>query len=288
MIDVAFVTYAKVPDLTPDDQLVVAELKRRSISSRAVSWDDETVDWKSFNAVILRSVWDYWTRYAAFLNWLDRLEQMNLSIWNPVKAIRWNIDKSYLRDLANKGVASVPMVVVPQGATRSLEGVVRDHGWAKAVVKPVVASAGYETWMTDPQLAREDQSAFEGLLRKSGVMIQPFMPEIVQHGEWSVMFFDRKYSHAVIKRPRPGDFRVQPNYGGTSTTEKPPHALIDQASAVLKHVEGPLLYARVDGFFADGRLTLTELELIGPVLFFGNDPLADERFADAVEIRLSV
>jgi glutathione synthase/RimK-type ligase-like ATP-grasp enzyme len=283
MTNVAFVTYDKLPDLTPDDQLAVAELAKRDITVTPALWDSDQIDWKSFDALIIRSVWDYWTRYAAFQSWLGVIENLDVPIWNPLDVLRWNSEKLYMRDLAAQGVAMVPTVIVPQHTARSLEAVVRDHGWSKAIVKPTIAAGAYETWMTDPQLAREDQSAFDSLLKKSDVMVQPFIPEVTTKGEWSFLFFNKDYSHAVLKNPRPGDFRVQTQYGGTMQSQQPPAHLVEQAAGICRLVSSPLLYARVDGVEIDGKLVLMELELFEPSLFFATDPLSPSRFADALE-----
>ncbi len=282
MTHVAFVTYNKLPDLSPDDQLALAELERRGLTVSPAQWDSDTVDWHAFDLIVIRSTWDYYTRHAEFMNWLGKLESIGARLWNPAEVVRWNAEKTYLQALTNRGVAMAPTIIVEQGATRSLEGIVRDHGWTKAVVKPTIAAGAYETWITDPQIARDDQSAFEALLKKSSVMIQAFIPQVAEDGEWSFMFFGKTYSHAVLKHPRPGDFRVQSQHGGTYEAKQPPPGLLEQATKIISLVREPLLYARVDGIDVDGRLLLMELELIEPFLFFEYDPGAAARFADAL------
>jgi glutathione synthase/RimK-type ligase-like ATP-grasp enzyme len=285
MTNVAFVTYNQAPNFTDDDIYAAQELTKRGITVTPALWDSETVDWKLFDLIVMRSPWDYYKRFAEFSEWLNTLE--GLPLWNPLNVIRWNYDKSYMRDLQNRGVPIVPTVVIPQGAERTLEAMIADHGWLKAIVKPTISAGAYETWMTEPQYAKDDQAAFDALLKKSAVMIQPFIPEITQAGEWSFIFFDKQFSHAVLKKPRPGDFRVQPQWGGTTEgITEPPAALLAQAELVLNAVTEPLLYARVDGVEVEGKFLLMELELIEPRLFFHNAPDASVRFADAVEKRL--
>ena len=283
MQNIAFVTCAEYANLSDDDRIAATVLEKRGIKVNPTLWDSDAVNWKSFDAVVLRSTWDYYGRFAEFSSWLSTLENTQVPLWNPVKTVRWNSEKTYLRELGKQGVTTAPTIIIERGATRSLEGLVKDNGWAKAVVKPVVGAAGYETWLTDPQVARDDQSAFEALLKKSSVIIQAFIPEVAQKGEWSFVFFNKQYSHAVVKLPRPGDFRVQPRYGGTFASQQPPQTLINQAAGIVKLIEAPLLYARVDAVEVNGRLLLMELELIEPMLFFQCDPQAAERFADALE-----
>src|SRR5260221_6336573 len=200
MTHVAFVTYNKLPDLSPDDQLALAELERRGLTVSPAQWDSDTVDWHAFDLIVIRSTWDYYTRHAEFMNWLGKLESIGARLWNPAEVVRWNAEKTYLQALTNRGVAMAPTIIVEQGATRSLEGIVRDHGWTKAVVKPTIAAGAYETWITDPQIARDDQSGFEGLLKKSNVMIQAFIPQEAEDCEWFFMFLCKSYSHYQLKR----------------------------------------------------------------------------------------
>src|SRR5258707_10972743 len=110
MTNIAFITYNQLPALTPDDQLAVAELNKRGISITPAVWDSDEVDWKTFDALVIRSVWDYWTRYSAFQSWLGVIENLGIPVWNPLDVIRWNSDKTYLRDLAEQGVPTVPSV----------------------------------------------------------------------------------------------------------------------------------------------------------------------------------
>jgi glutathione synthase/RimK-type ligase-like ATP-grasp enzyme len=113
-------------------------------------------------------------------------------------------------------------------------------------------------------------------------MVQPFLTELARNGEWSLMFIGGEYSHAVVKRPRAGDFRVQHEHGGTAEARTPPPHVVGTAAGILGRVNGPLLYARIDGVEIDGRFVLVELELLEPSLFLGADPNAAERFAEAI------
>jgi hypothetical protein len=118
-------------------------------------------------------------------------------------------------------------------------------------------------------------------------MAQPFVGEVQDRGEWSVLFFGGRYSHAVLKRPAENDYRVQWEFGGSAVTMAPPPRLLGDAGAVMAAVAGDALYARVDGVERDGRLVLMELELIEPHLFLGWDPGAAGRLAAAVRAAVS-
>src|SRR5262249_51692359 len=159
------------------------------------------------------------------------------------------------------------------------QSVLEKQGWQKAVVKPRISATSFRTWVTSPEHAGNQQSAFDELLAASGAVVQRFVDEVQTRGEWSLMFFGGKYSHAVLKQPKAGDFRVQEEYGGSAELASPRMSLIEQAGRITDLFDDKLLYARVDGVEIDGRFCLMELELIEPLLFLSCDSLAPQRFA---------
>ncbi|HSF41657.1 MAG TPA: hypothetical protein VLT87_17795 [Thermoanaerobaculia bacterium] len=279
---IAFVTHAGRPDLADDDRLAAAEISRRGARVEAAVWDDPHVDWSGFDRVVLRSCWDYHLRLPEFLGWLGGLERAGAPVWNPPAVVRGNADKGYLADLAAGGVPVVATMRVERGAAADLASILDERGWTDAVVKPAVSASAFLTRRVRREEAVEAQADFEHLLALSAALVQPFLPEVQSGGEWSLLFFAGEYSHAVLKRPRAGDFRVQTEHGGSTLAQRPSPALVAQARQVLEHIPGPWLYARVDGVEVDGTFLLMELELIEPSLFLACDREAPARFATAV------
>ena len=282
MSRIAFVTYSGLPGLSNDDRLAVAELTRLGAQVDATVWDDPGVRWASYDRVVIRSCWDYHLRPGAFLDWLARLEEDGVSLWNPAPVVRANVDQGYLVDLAAKGVPVVPTMRLERGERADLPGLLAERGWDEAVVKPSVSASAFRTRRVRPEDAATAQEGLEEMLAASGALVQRFLPEIQTRGEWSFLFLGGEYSHAVLKRPKTGDFRVQEELGGSSVLERPGPALADQARAVTATIPRPWLYARVDGVEIDGVFTLMELELIEPHLFLGWEPDAPARFAEAI------
>jgi glutathione synthase/RimK-type ligase-like ATP-grasp enzyme len=282
-VRLALVTYSGLPHLSADDQLVLAPLAARGVRAAPAAWDDPAIDWDSYDALVIRSTWNYHKAYDAFLSWIDRIETLAIPTWNPPAVLRWNANKTYLRDLASAGVNVVPTRWVAEAGTVSLAQLVADAGWSDVVVKPTISASAYETWrLGDGGVTSEYESRFQRLATRGSVMVQPFVPELERDGEWSLFFFAGTYSHAALKRPRAGDFRVQPEHGGTVESKPAPRHLIAAASAVTAHIPGPWLYARVDGCEVNGQLLLIELELLEPWLGLGAEPGAAERFAAAI------
>jgi glutathione synthase/RimK-type ligase-like ATP-grasp enzyme len=277
----AFATWRDLPELTPDDRLAAEALRRRGAVVHPLRWDAPIGEWASFDAVIVRSVWDYHLRPLEFLRWVEALEQAGTRLLNPPDVLRWNHHKSYLRQLASQGVATVPTAWLERGADVDLAGLLADRGWADAVVKPAISASAYQTWASSRSSAPSDQGRFRDLLSVADALVQPLVPEVRSRGEWSIVFFGGAWSHAMLKRPREGDFRVQEELGGRAECREPPPALVEQARQALAAAPAPCVYARVDGVERDGGLLVMELELIEPVLYFGAEKGAADRFAGA-------
>lgn len=279
---IAFVTYQKAPHLTADDALVLDYLEQFELEAIAAVWNAPAVDWKSFDAVILRSCWDYHRQPEKFRRWIDHLEAARVPVWNPANVVRWNMNKEYLQDLAVRGASIPPTAWIKAGSSLSLHALLQDYGFDQAIIKPVVSATAWQTWRTSLATARDDQPKLDEILRLSGAVVQKFVDAVTANGEWSFIFFAGRYSHAVLKRPQPGDFRVQADFGGTYHAQTPPAQFVKQAEAIVRLIDRPLLYARVDGIEENGRLILIELELIEPQLFLQMDSSAPERFARAI------
>jgi len=280
MRKIAFATCERLPDLTEDDRLMIGPLRRHSIEVSPLVWDSG--DAQGPGSIVIRSCWDYHYKPQQFLRWIRQTVGQGTTLWNPARVVGWNLNKAYLRDLKRQGVATPETVWLERGARARLRTVIEEQGWQKGVVKPLISATAFRTWVTSPETAKSEQGDFDEVLSESGAMVQRFVDEVQTRGEWSFMFFGGEYSHAVLKRPKAGDFRVQEEYGGYAESVKPAPPLIEQARGIIELVPGRLLFARVDAVEVDGSLWLMELELIEPHLFLSCDPLAPQRFAEAI------
>lgn len=278
---VALATCNKFPDLTADDQLVLEPLKRRQIDAQPVVWNSRS-SWDHFDAVIIRSCWDYHFKAAEFLRWVRSIEACGVSLWNPSGLVEPNIDKVYLKSLQERGARIVPTVWLDQASAANLTAILEAQNWETAVIKPSISATAFQTRVVARKTSESEQARLSEILVSSGALVQQFVPEIKTNGEWSFIFFARKFSHAVLKQPKEGDFRVQEQFGGYLHRTSPSLGLIEQAQRVVDLIEGPCLFARVDGIEINRELHLMELELIEPALFLREDLSAAERFADAI------
>jgi glutathione synthase/RimK-type ligase-like ATP-grasp enzyme len=285
MQSIAFVTYRKLNGIAPDDLPAAEALRRRGLRVEGVVWDDPSAEWTKYDTIVIRSCWDYFYHPAKFAEWINQLEALKVRVLNPLSIVRWNHDKKYLRDLEQRGITIAPTFWCERSRSPKIGEILRARNWQKAVVKPTISGTSLHTWVVEQgDHAGHDEQLAE-LLTQRDMMIQEYMPEI-EGGEWSVVFFGRDFSHAAVKRPKPGDFRVQDEHGGTWAHEQPSEELKAQARHVLNCINEDLLYARVDGIVRDGQFILMELEIIEPMLYFGANTTAAEMFAEKLIERL--
>lgn len=282
MPGVAFATYAGGPGLTAEDALAAAALSNLGIRVSAAVWDDPSVDWHSHDLVIVRSTWDYHRKVERYRDWIRGFETSPGRLWNPHAVLLGNLDKRYLVDLARRGYGVVPTRFVDAGAQASLAALIEQSGWDDVVLKPAISGGADGAWRTGRTAAAADEERFREASGGQALLMQPLMPEVAAEGEWSLVFFHREYSHAALKRPAAGEFRVQERHGGSHRAAEPSPGLVAQARAFLDAIDGPLLYARVDGVVREGRFLLMELEVTEPALYLGCHPDAPARFARAI------
>ena len=287
-MNIAFATSADHRNLTDDDRLAAAALEQRGARVTPAVWDEPSVDWATFDCVVVRSTWDYYNRAAEFRDWIDALERSGAPVWNPPALLRWNMEKTYLRDIERAGARIVPTAWLPRGseddAASLLSAILADRGWTEAVIKPAVSAAANRTWRVTQADVPGMAAQLAESLRICDMMVQPFMREIQERGEWSLLFFDGEFSHAVRKTPVAGDFRVQATFGGQSVSDDPGAEVLEAARRVLSAVpmSSPWLYARVDGIETAQGFMLLELEMLEPSLFLSHSVSGIALFAESI------
>ncbi|GGG20106.1 ATP-grasp domain-containing protein [Pontibacter amylolyticus] len=283
---IAIVTCRSLGDYTAnadsEDERLYRFLAEKGHKISFQVWDDEQVDWTAFDALIIKSPWDYFDKINAFYTWLDKLEALGCRVLNPVRTLRWNADKQYFKDMQTQGVTIVPTVWLEQGSTFDPDSMFEAIGREKIIVKPRVSGAAKNTLAISRAEAGDYTARINTLLQDEPFLAQPFLEEIKTQGEWSFIFFNGRYSHSVLKKARPGDFRVQHFFGGSVHTPTPPAGMLQTASEIVGKFAQGCLYARVDGVELNGELVLMELELIEPFLFLSTSEGALERYYQAL------
>ena len=276
---IAFLTLAERGSYVIDDELAYPALQRRGWEAVAVPWTAPDVAWEEFDLVVIRSTWDYHLDPERFLATLADIEA-SVELVNPRRVVEWNLLKTYLGELAAKGLAVVPTRFGDRLETGEVAGLAGTG--ERIVIKPQVGATAMGTYVIDGGTPPKVIDEIERYYLSTPYLLQPFIPEITTEGEYSVMFFDGHFSHAIVKRPRPNDFRSQEEHGADIVLVDADAALIEAGKRALAAAGEDLLYARVDLVRHDGEFLLMELELIEPALYFRTDPASPERFAEAI------
>jgi hypothetical protein len=298
---IALATCSNLPAWEVDDQPMHDALRARGAAVDLVPWDDESVDWTTYDACLIRTTWDYTERCEEFVAWAMRCGALTLLL-NPAEVVQWNTNKKYLRDLEHRGVPVVETAWLDAGESADIARLMKQRNWQSGFIKPAIgASARGALRFTD---SAEDINAAQRHVERlhaagEDLLLQPYISTVETHGEFSAIWIDGTFSHGVQKIPVEGDFRTQDDYGASdrrwelTTTER------DFTGQVMHHAEQligskvlhnqPLLYGRVDMLRdAAGQLRLIELELVEPSLFFRGDASAAQRLADALLKRVSI
>lgn len=261
-------------------------LERNAAPLRAAGLEVEARDWASasdlagFDLVLPLLVWGYPFAPEQWAEAVDRWEKDGVRLRNPASVLRWNADKSYLGRLGERGAPVVPALYAERLSLPILEEAARAFGTGRLVAKPRISSTAWQTirWSPGDPLDGGPEGA---------AIVQPYLPEIERSGEVSMIYFADSFSHAVAKRPQPGDFRVQPEFDGIISAYSPDPSELEAAEHILAAAGEPLLYARIDLVRGlEGSPQLIELELIEPDLYLGYDEAAGTRFAKAVQAEL--
>jgi hypothetical protein len=291
-------TCHNLPAWEVDDQPLFDALSARGVPYERPVWSDPDVDWSKYRAVLIRTTWDYQERQPEFVAWLRAVSEVTELI-NPSGVVEWNTHKTYLRDLQRAGAEITPTLWLDRGQSIDLAAALRERGWDRGFIKPMVGATARETlrFANDAVGLREANAHLDRLLPNEGLMLQPYLASVETEGEYSCIYFGGAPSHGVQKIPVAGDYRVQDDFGATDR----PHTFsladlqtIETVKASLNRVlqeQFPgdrVAYARMDFLRSpESTLWLNELELVEPSLFLRHAPEAGERLAEVLMTRLA-
>lgn len=288
---IALVTQVDLQTWEVDDHPFHAALAARGVEVVHVAWTDAAFDWSSVDAALLRTTWDYQKQLDGFLAWTQSTARQTRLFHGP-EVVAWNSRKTYLRELAARGVPVAPSVWWQPGDPTELGPTLRAQGWTRAFLKPVVGASASDTLRFGVDDAGLEAARVHLSAVAAPMIVQPYLETVESAGEWSVILVDGQPTHGVRKVPVPGDYRVQDDYGAkdeplalTPELLRLAAVALEQAAEILGLRE-PTLYARVDALHHQGRLVLNELEIIEPSLFFRHGPRAADALADALVRRV--
>jgi len=279
---IALATCAVLPEPDPDEAPAINALRAAGHDAHTLAWDDPTADPAEFDLIILRATWNYYHDAVAFLTWVDRAHASS-RVLNSPKAVRWNIHKKYLCDLSRAGVPIVPTRYVATDEPADLAAILAETGWTDFVIKPAISAASYMTHRFSSDEFDAAQAFLDQIHGSRDAMVQRFLPRVATDCERSIMWIGGELTHVIRKQVRlhGQDESVDGGFEISSEERAIAEASLDALDPAIRD---SLLYARIDVMpDDDGRLVLSELELIEPSLFFPHSDEAVERFVSAVE-----
>ena len=279
---ITLATCAAWPELSRSDQCLADALRVRHQPVTVAPWNRAFEPFADATAVVVRATWDFHEAPDAYVAWLARLDPRRT--FNEPSLIRWNLSKAHVLDLARRGVPvprSLEVAAEPTAITEAL----RALDLREAVIKPLIGASGFGVERVRRGTEAADLQRARTRKRFDRVLVQEFVTEI-RDGELAGVFFDGVFSHGLWRRPAPGEFRINAQYGGTMEAAALPPGIVEEMTGVLSMLPGSALYARVDGVVRDRRFVLIEVEVNEPGLGLDLAPGSADRFAEALLRRL--
>lgn len=269
-------------NILEEDRLLSAALGKHGLKVTRTNWDNPDFNWADTKYVVFRTPWDYFNRYDEFAPWLESAGKVTKFI-NPIEVINWNIDKHYMLELEKAGIDIPPTVFIEPGDTRTLDEITKELKWDEFILKPAISGGAWHTYRMKRDNIAEHETIYRELIQDRSMLVQEYQKSILSEGEVSYMVFGGKFTHAVLKKGKAKDFRVQENFGGTVHDYSPSAEEIEFAQMVVEKAKPGIIYARVDVMRDNaGKLSLGELEVFEPALWLRMYPPAADIFAGLI------
>jgi len=269
-----------ISNIFAEDDLLIAAFEKQNKKVCRINWDNPEFDWSTTEHVLFRTTWDYFERIDEFRNWMVIASSQTKFI-NSYELISWNLNKKYLKELNQKGLAIPPTLFLEPGENRTLFEIAQSTNWKRFILKPAISGAAWHTYLFQPNEAEGLEPIFQNLISGESMLLQEFQENIQTKGEISMMVIGGKFTHSILKKAKQGDFRVQDDFGGTVHSYAATKTEIDFAEQAVQCCKELPAYARVDVLWDNqNQLCLGELEIIEPEMWFRNFPKAAEKLVD--------
>lgn len=266
-----------------DDEHAIQPLERLGWDVSTVSWRQTEVPWRYYDAVVIRSTWDYWDDVPSFLNALEQIDG-ETRLANPMDLVRWNLSKTYMRELESAGIQIVPTTWPDSVDVTGFGQFFERLDSEELVIKPVIGANGDDAYRVSAGDSMDRLQQICARFTDKNAMVQRFMPHILQEGEYSLFYFNGDFSHAIRKVPAASEFRSQEEHGAEILSVTPDEMLLLRGQLALEALLTTPLYARIDFVRSEnGDYSVMEQELIEPSLYLRMDPEAPGRFAHAID-----
>ena len=280
-------TNTYISNVLREDELVINALKEKNLSVVKKDWNDSIFDWETTRSILFRSTWDYFDKFELFKKWFNKTKNKCLMI-NSTETIEWNIDKHYLLDLQEHQIPIPNSEFIKRGSSIDLSLLMQKKNWNEIVVKPTISGAAKNTYRLKEEEIIQFGPTWEKLIYKEDFIVQEFQNNVIKEGEVAMIVIGGKFTHAVLKKAKEGDFRVQDDFGGSIAIYNPREEMVKLAEKCTRILTPIPSYARVDIIWDNLMdLAVSELELIEPELWFRLNPNAAQKLANHVDLILS-
>ena len=280
-------TNTYISNVLREDELVINALKEKNLSVVKKDWNDSIFDWETTRSILFRSTWDYFDKFELFKKWFNKTKNKCLMI-NSTETIEWNIDKHYLLDLQEHQIPIPNSEFIKRGSSIDLSLLMQKKNWNEIVVKPTISGAAKNTYRLKEEEIIQFGPTWEKLIYKEDFIVQEFQNNVITEGEVAMIVIGGKFTHAVLKKAKEGDFRVQDDFGGSIAIFNPSEEMVKLAEKCTRILTPIPSYARVDIIWDNLMdLAVSELELIEPELWFRLNPNAAQKLAHHVDLMLS-
>ena len=264
------------------DNLIVNPLEEMGWICDQVPWDtNKLIDWDQYDSVIIRSTWNYQENFLKFINVLKEINSSSADLQNPIDIVEWNLNKQYLKDFENKNIKIVPSQWFNNFIPKEIIQSFLNFNSKKIIIKPCISANADHTYILEEKTALSKLKTLKKDFIDKEFIIQPFIQDIKNEGEYSLIYFGNTLSHVLLKTPKVGDFRVQEEHGGTlKSIINPEQALIRFGKNVINKLPRACLYSRVDIVRNKNEFLLMEVELIEPSLYFNMDSKSPKKFVE--------
>ena len=277
----ALLTINDLSNFQSYDDLIVKPLRGLGWECEFIPWDSTSINWDDFDAVIIRSTWDYQQKEKLCFKTLQSIEASSATLYNSLDIVKWNIHKRYLLELEKENISIIPTRLYDSFYFEIVSDLFSFFNENKLVIKPCVSANADDTFILEQSKMENLKSVLEGTFSRKDFLVQPFIKNVKSEGEYSLIYFGGRLSHVLLKTPKDGDFRVQEEHGGIlKTINKPESSLIDFGNKVMGTIPYQCLYSRVDVVRGSDNYLLMEVELIEPSLYFNMDSKSPQMFAE--------
>ncbi len=271
-----------IKNIIKEDYLVQRSLENLGLKVARKDWDNSEFKWEETKYALFRTTWDYFDKFKKFKKWLEKTKNKTKFI-NSYEQIIWNTDKHYLLELSNKNIKIPPTEIIAKNTKKTLKEVFAKSNFKEIIIKPTVSGAGRHTYRINKNNINKYENIFSLLLKKEDFMVQEFQKNILTKGEISIMLINGEHSHAILKKAKKNEFRVQDDFGGTVHSYSASKEEIKFAENIISIIKPKPVYARVDLMLNNkNKIVLSELELIEPEMWFRKNPLAAEILAKKI------